>query len=97
MRPEPYIEEMRYQARLELEHKKYLKGCPWCCVCDEQIEEPNCYQLDESNIDTCLHESCYEKSITALRRSNIPYAVRETLEEMLSMGITHKITPHEEV
>lgn len=97
MRHEPWAEEAAFQARLEKEHRRYLRGCPWCCVCDQQIAEPSCYTLDKRDFDACLHESCYKAEVKKIRLSNLSVAVRETLEELFSQGVEYITTPHEEV
>lgn len=97
MRPEAWVEEANYQARLDRERKKYLRGCPWCCVCDEQIEEPKCYQLIKGDFETCVHESCFENEVKKLRKTNVATAIKDTLEELLNEETACITTPHEEV
>lgn len=96
MRPEPWIEESNYQRRLEAEHKLYLRGCPWCNVCDEQIDDMKCYILDDSNpFETCVHEKCMEKQFDNMKKNGVNVFVQETIMEDFDYH-HHGVTPHKE-
>lgn len=96
MRPAPWIEEERRQEALEMEHRKYLRGCPWCCICDEQIAEPKCIQLEEGNFDACAHEECYDKELRKMRRSGLSPFMVDTIDNLLFEAASYITTPHNE-
>ena len=95
MFPEPYIEESYYQSRLEREHKKYLRGCPWCVVCDQQIDDPKCFVVEpDCAFETCVCCDCMEKQLDAVRKVITPYLF-ERLAEFVEYDL--KITtPHKD-
>lgn len=96
MRPEPYIEEGTWYEEQELNHKKYMRGCPWCCICDERIVDSQCVQLEEGNFDMCAHEACYDKELRKMRRAGLSVAFEETIENLLFEDVHYITTPHEE-
>lgn len=92
---EPYIEKSYYQARLEREHKKYLRGCPWCVVCDTQIEDPKCYVLDKyDRTGSCVCKGCMEKQLDKWRKVTQSY-IFEELAEIVEYK-WEQVTPHDD-
>lgn len=95
MRPEPYIEESAYQRKLEREHKLYLRGCPWCNVCDEQIEDARCYVLDPNDeMGSCICKDCMEKQLRMMRATKINAWLMEAITEEMEYNWEH-VTPHD--
>ena len=96
MRPEPYIEEALYQERLEAEHKKYLRGCPWCIVCDEQISDPRCYVMDpDDKMGSCICHDCMMVQLEKMRKAQINNYLMEVIAEEIEYNC-EKTTPHDE-
>ena len=91
---EPWEQEELRQIAAERERRRWLKGCPWCNVCDNQIEDAHCYVLDpKDKMGSCICEACVKVEIEKMRKAKINRYVTETVEEYFYEHLT--VTPHE--
>lgn len=75
---------------------KWLKGCPWCVVCDDRITDHRCYVLDTvDKMGTCVHTGCMENQLNMLRNTKINSFLIERIVELLEYECEMD-TPHED-
>ena len=93
---EPWEYEEIRQTALEKERLRWLKGSPWCNVCDEQIADAKCYVMDADNkMESCICKNCMEDQLNKIRKSKISVYLLEWLEEEIEYRDCFQATPHE--
>ena len=74
--------------------KLYLRGCPWCCVCDQRIETAKCYVVEpDEKMESCVCNNCMEKQLEAVKKVITPYLF-ERLTEFVEYEL-EQTTPHD--
>lgn len=93
-RPSPAVYEELRQREGERQHKEWLKTRPWCNVCDEPIEGPFCYVMDDADpMESCICEDCMTAQLQLMRKAKINTFLREVLAEEIEYNF-EKPTPH---
>lgn len=68
---------------------------PWCNVCDEQIEDHQCYVLDpDFPFESCVHRKCMDKELGKTTKVN--FFIRDFIENYIKDEIGMKETPTQE-
>lgn len=91
---DPVRDANTYYAEAEHRQKLYLRGCPWCVICDEQIADPKCYVIEPGDaFNSCICKECMNAELEKARKTMFPYLF-ERLLEFVEYDL-EKVTPHD--